>query len=281
MSDRLARLFHEYDRGRISRRQLLQALGLAVAVRPLAALAQGQGQRRPARARRPPGPATDASRAALRADRMEDRPARSLFMCGRGLPEGGRVLRRADELENPERRREAGGARHRRWGGLIIRGGYVAPPTPPPLPRRLQRPRAPPRGRTAGSRRRRGRRAPRQRRVRRLLLGHRAVGYEEGRSGAQEARLESRRRQSEERLPELPREGSGRLRSADQQRQHEESPQGAANGKTSAPAPFEAPAGRPCSSITSPSRCTNYKETVAFYNALLGWKLGRDEGSQN
>src|SRR5262245_4370612 len=44
MSDRLARLFHEYDRGRISRRQLLQALGLAVAVRPISMLAQGQGQ---------------------------------------------------------------------------------------------------------------------------------------------------------------------------------------------------------------------------------------------
>ena len=26
---------------------------------------------------------------------------------------------------------------------------------------------------------------------------------------------------------------------------------------------------------------TNYKETAAFYHALLGWKLGDDEGSQN
>jgi catechol 2,3-dioxygenase-like lactoylglutathione lyase family enzyme len=26
---------------------------------------------------------------------------------------------------------------------------------------------------------------------------------------------------------------------------------------------------------------SNYKETAAFYHALLGWKLGEDEGSQN
>ena len=26
---------------------------------------------------------------------------------------------------------------------------------------------------------------------------------------------------------------------------------------------------------------SNYKETAAFYHALLGWKLGTDEGSQN
>jgi catechol 2,3-dioxygenase-like lactoylglutathione lyase family enzyme len=27
--------------------------------------------------------------------------------------------------------------------------------------------------------------------------------------------------------------------------------------------------------------CANYKENVAFYTALLGWKPGDDEGSQN
>src|ERR1051326_470030 len=43
MSDRdPALLFEDFDRGRISRRELLTALGLAVAVRPAAAFAQGQ-----------------------------------------------------------------------------------------------------------------------------------------------------------------------------------------------------------------------------------------------
>ena len=34
MSDELTRLFDEFDRGRLSRRQLLMALGMAVAIRP-------------------------------------------------------------------------------------------------------------------------------------------------------------------------------------------------------------------------------------------------------
>src|SRR5215471_6872706 len=42
MSADLLHLFDEYDRGRLSRRQLLQALGIAVAIRPAAAFAQGQ-----------------------------------------------------------------------------------------------------------------------------------------------------------------------------------------------------------------------------------------------
>src|SRR5438046_3079913 len=42
MSADLTTLFDAFDRGTLSRRQLLQALGLAVAVRPAAAFAQGQ-----------------------------------------------------------------------------------------------------------------------------------------------------------------------------------------------------------------------------------------------
>src|SRR5258707_12481958 len=42
MSVELTNLFEAFDRGRLSRRQLLQALGIAVAVRPAAAFAQGQ-----------------------------------------------------------------------------------------------------------------------------------------------------------------------------------------------------------------------------------------------
>src|SRR5262245_55051971 len=42
MSDDLTTLFDDFDRGRMSRRQLLYALGVAAAIRPVAALAQGQ-----------------------------------------------------------------------------------------------------------------------------------------------------------------------------------------------------------------------------------------------
>jgi hypothetical protein len=43
MVDALARLFNDFDRGTISRRQLLQALGLAAVATPLSnALGQGR-----------------------------------------------------------------------------------------------------------------------------------------------------------------------------------------------------------------------------------------------
>src|SRR5262245_36645974 len=42
MGDALSRLFDDFDRGVISRRRLLQALGLAAAAAPMAAFGQGQ-----------------------------------------------------------------------------------------------------------------------------------------------------------------------------------------------------------------------------------------------
>ena len=42
MSAHLSTLFDDFDRGRLSRRQLLKALGLAAAIRPASAFAQGQ-----------------------------------------------------------------------------------------------------------------------------------------------------------------------------------------------------------------------------------------------
>ena len=57
--------------------------------------------------------------------------------------------------------------------------------------------------------------------------------------------------------------------------------QGAANGKTSAPAPFEATNWKTVWLDHISFEVSNYKETTAFYTALLGWKAGTDEGSQN
>ena len=57
--------------------------------------------------------------------------------------------------------------------------------------------------------------------------------------------------------------------------------QGPANGKLNAPLPFE-PMGLKSMYLDHISfQCTSYKETVAFYTALLGWKGLGDEGSQN
>jgi catechol 2,3-dioxygenase-like lactoylglutathione lyase family enzyme len=54
-----------------------------------------------------------------------------------------------------------------------------------------------------------------------------------------------------------------------------------ANGKLNVELPFE-PTGWKTMYLDHISyRCTSYKETVAFYEALLGWKGLGDEGSQN
>ncbi len=56
---------------------------------------------------------------------------------------------------------------------------------------------------------------------------------------------------------------------------------GAASGKTSAPAPFAATSWKTIWLDHISFEVSNYKETVAFYQALLGWKGTGDEGSQN
>jgi catechol 2,3-dioxygenase-like lactoylglutathione lyase family enzyme len=57
--------------------------------------------------------------------------------------------------------------------------------------------------------------------------------------------------------------------------------QGPANGKLNTELPFE-PTGWKTMYLDHISyQCTSYKETVAFYEALLGWKGLGDEGSQN
>ena len=56
---------------------------------------------------------------------------------------------------------------------------------------------------------------------------------------------------------------------------------GPANGKLNVALPFE-PTGWKTMYLDHISyQCTSYKETVAFYEALLGWKGLGDEGSQN
>lgn len=56
---------------------------------------------------------------------------------------------------------------------------------------------------------------------------------------------------------------------------------GAASGKLTAPAPFEHTNWKSVWLDHISFNCPNYKESVAFYEALLGWKPKGDEGSQN
>ena len=54
-----------------------------------------------------------------------------------------------------------------------------------------------------------------------------------------------------------------------------------ASAKLAVPAPFEATNWKTVWLDHLSFECTDYKEAVAFYDALLGWKPGTDEGSQN
>jgi catechol 2,3-dioxygenase-like lactoylglutathione lyase family enzyme len=288
MSDRLARLFHEYDRGRISRRQLLQALGLAVAVRPIAALAQGQGQAQGqaqgAAGRQ--GQAADTNPAPLPfestgwktvlldhfscavADYQKEAAYYAALMNWKIRSDDGKqaVLDIGD------------------WGGLIIRGGYVAPPPPPAPPA----PPPPPAGAdpaAAGRQGRGGGRGPAA--PVNCVFDNFCWGIEPWDAKKVESELKKRG------LNPVAENDS----KSDFQSFHVKDPdgfdlqisngnmknrrKGSANGKTSAPAPFESTPWKTVWLDHISFQVTNYKETVAFYNALLGWKLGRDTGSQN
>jgi catechol 2,3-dioxygenase-like lactoylglutathione lyase family enzyme len=289
MSDRLARLFNEYDRGRISRRQLLQALGVAVAVRPISALAfgrdagqdpagaRGQGQRQ--------GPPPDTTPAKLpfeatgwttvlldhfssqAVDYQKEAAFYAALMGWKIRSDDGKqaVL----DIGN--------------WGGFVIRGGYQPPPAPPPAtptptPAAAGDPAA------AGRQGRGGGRGPAQ--PRQFVVDGFCWGVEPWDTKKVETELTKRGLN-----PVADHQGK------DFQSFHVKDPDGfdlqisngnmknrrtsAANGKTSAPAPFD-PTGWNTVWLDHISfQCTNYKETVAFYQALLGWKLGKDTGRQN
>src|SRR6185503_19722790 len=127
MSDEMTTLFSTFDRGRLSRRQLLQALGIAGAIRPLSALAQGQcGGARAGTPECDPTPAKlpfePTGWKTVLLDHLScqvvDYPKEAAYyaalMNWKIRSDDGKqaVLDVGD------------------WGGLVIRGGYQAPPAP-------------------------------------------------------------------------------------------------------------------------------------------------------
>ncbi|HUQ87076.1 MAG TPA: VOC family protein [Vicinamibacterales bacterium] len=269
-------LFKAFDRGIISRRQLLQALGIAVAMKPAAALAQGQcgGANKgtpgcdPTPAKLPFEP-TGWNTVLLDhfncqcADYSKEAAYYQALMNWKIRSDDGKqaVLDIGD------------------WGGLVLRGGYVAPPAPPaaaaPPPAAN-----PPAGGGAG----RGQGGP-PRAPRNAAFDGMAWGIDKWDAKKVESELKARGLS-----PVADNHG-------DYQSFHVKDPDGfdlwitngnrknrrtsPANGKTAAPAPFESPGWKTVWLDHISFEVSNYKETAAFYHALLGWKLGQDEGSQN
>src|SRR5471032_906163 len=131
MSANLVTLFSDFDNGKLSRRQLLQALGIAVALRPAAALAKGQ-----CGGARAGTPVCDPTPAKLPFEPTGwNTVLLDHFSC--------QVVDYAKEaayyaaLMNWKIRSDDGKQAVLDigdWGGLILRGGYVAPPAPPAPP---------------------------------------------------------------------------------------------------------------------------------------------------
>ena len=272
MSADLSTLFDEFDRGRISRRQLLAALGIAVAIRPATALAQGQcGGARAGTPECDPTPAklpfepTGWNTVLLDhfSCQVVDYPKEAAYYAA---------------LMNWKIRSDDGKQAMLDigdWGGLLLRGGYQAPPVPAPAP--VAEAEAGGRGGGRGG----GPRAPR-------LAAFDGFCWGIDPWDAKKVEAELRKRGL---TPVADNQGK------DFQSFHVKDPdgfdlqisngnrknrrQGAANGKTSAPAPFEPTNWKTVWLDHISFEVSNYKETVAFYTALLGWKPGTDEGSQN
>ena len=281
MSDELTGLFTAFDYGKLSRRQLLQALGIAGAIRPLSAFAQGQcGGARAGTPECDPTPAklpfepTGWKTVLLDhfSCQVADYPKEAAYYA---------------TLMNWKIRSDDGKQAMLDigdWGGLAIRGGYVAPPTPPapatPPPAAAAGGDAAAGGRGGG----RGGGGPRAPRL--AVFDGFCWGIEPWNAKAVEAELKKRGL-----TPVADNQGK------DFQSFHVKDPdrfdlqisngsrrnrrQGAATSKTSAPAPFEATSWKTVWLDHISFEVSNYKETVAFYTALLGWKPGMDEGSQN
>src|SRR5438128_4223913 len=130
MSVGLATLFDAFDRGRLSRRELLKALGMAAAVRPASAFAQGScGGARASLPECDPTPAKLPFEATGWKTVLLDH-----FSCH--VADYPKEAAYYAALMNWKIRSDDGKQAVLDigdWGGLVLRGGYVAPP-PPPAP---------------------------------------------------------------------------------------------------------------------------------------------------
>jgi catechol 2,3-dioxygenase-like lactoylglutathione lyase family enzyme len=282
MQDPLARLFADFDRGLISRRRLLQALGIAAVVRPARALAQGSCGG--ARAGTPecntkplPNPFEPTGWTTVLLDHFSMRVAdykkeaayfNALMNWKIRSDDGSKAVLDIGD-----------------WGGIVIRGGY-APPTP---------------AASAASAATAGQGA--------AAAGAATAGQGRGGGGGGRGRSMAAfdgfcwgiapwdTKKVEEALKQRGLNPVADHDGKDFQSFHVKDPGGFdlqisnGNSKNRRTTPAKASLG-----VAAPFESTNwktmwldhvsyqvadYKANVAFYQALLGWKPGGDEGSQD
>ncbi len=278
MDDELVNLFNRFDRGTISRRQLLRALGIAAVAAPIRAFGQG---------------GCGGDRAGTAA--CDKTPWKAPF-----APTGWKtVLLDHFTLQVEDYQKEAAYYNALMnwkirsddgkqavldigdWGAVIIRGGFVAPPptpTPPPPPASA--------GGDAGRGGRGGRGGGGGRGARRAIWDSFCWGIEPWDTKKVEAELKKRGLD-----PIADHDGknfqSFHVKDPDEfnvqisngnKKNRRTTP---ATGKSSMPPPFESTGWKTTWLDHISFEVSNYKESVAFYGALLGWKGTGDEGSQN
>ena len=128
MNRDLAMLFEDFDRGRVSRRDLLKALGIAVALRPAAAFAQGQcGGARAGTPECDPTPAKLPFEPTGWKTVLLDHVSCQVVDYSKEAAYYAALMNwkiRSDD--GKEALLDIGD-----WGGLVLRGGYQPPPAPP------------------------------------------------------------------------------------------------------------------------------------------------------
>jgi catechol 2,3-dioxygenase-like lactoylglutathione lyase family enzyme len=277
MDDALTELFDDFDQGGLSRRQLLQALGLAAIGAALPVRVFGQG--------RCGGRAGQAA--------CDTIPAKAPFD-----PTGWKTVYMDHfTMHAADYKREvAYYAALMNWtvrsddgtkavldmgdaGSVVIRGGYQAPPAPPPQA-------APAGADSAAGRGRGGRGGGGQRAPRNVVWDSFCWGIEPWNGGKVEAELR-RRGLNPVRGNDGPGEneyfmvtdpGGFTLKISDGSKRHR---RGGTGIKLSQPEPFEHTNWKTNWLDHISFQCPNYKESTAFYQALLGWRPTGDEGSQN
>jgi catechol 2,3-dioxygenase-like lactoylglutathione lyase family enzyme len=249
MSADVTRPFNAFDLDRLPRRQLLTALGVAVALGPASVFAQGQ-----CGGARAGTPACDRTPAKLPFEptgwktvlldkltcEVADYPTEAAFyaalMNWKIRSDDGRqaVMDIGD------------------WGGLVLRGGYRPP---------------------AGG-------APR-----RALFDSFCWGIEPWDARSVEAELRKRGltpvadNDNDFQSFHVKDPDGFDLQISNGSRRNRR--QGPANGRTSAPAPFASTNWKTVWLDHISFTVSDYKKSVAFYAALLGWRPGMDEGSQS
>jgi catechol 2,3-dioxygenase-like lactoylglutathione lyase family enzyme len=279
MSADLRRLFEEFDRGRLSRRQLLAALGMAAAMRPVSAFAQGQcGGARAGTPECDPTPAKlPFARTGWKTVLLDHFSCQAADYAKEAAYYQALMNWKIRSDDGKQAMLDIGD-----WGGLIIRGGYTAPPAPPAA--------APPPaggGAAAGAGAGRGGAgggAPRAPRM--AVIDGFCWGIEPWDAKTVEAELRKRgltpvadNRANGFESFHVKDPGGFDLQISNGNRRNRR--QGAASGKTSAPAPFAPTSWKTVWLDHISFEVPDYKATVAFYDALLGWTPRKDEGSQN